>query len=135
MPKRTLTCAAACAAALLSAPLFSEEMDKAAYEQTRTRIQAEYKADSQRCVEYKENMREVCRAEARGKRKVGLAEADAAYRNTESARVALRQARVEADLEVARQRCGELTGQRRSACVMEAQAAQAQNKAGRKNTG
>jgi len=130
-----LRAALACGAFTLSGQLPAQALDKAGYEQVRSRANADYKADLQRCREYRDNMRDVCRAEAKGKRQVALAEAAAAWRNTDEARAALRQARIEADYEIARQRCGELHGQRRSACMMEAQAAETQSKAGQKNAG
>jgi hypothetical protein len=129
--RATLTC---CALAV-AGQAYAQQLDKAGYEQARSRAHADYKMDLERCREYRDNMRDVCRAEAKGKRQVALAEAAAAYRNTDQARTALREARIEADYQIARQKCGELRGQRRSACVMEAQAAETQSKAGRKNAG
>ncbi len=45
------------------------------YEAAKDRIKAEYKADSKNCSSLAGNAKDICKAEAKGKRKVAKAEA------------------------------------------------------------
>jgi len=125
-----LAAAGLCAAQAQAAPLTKDQ-----YKAEQERISADYKADKQRCESLKGNAQDVCELEAKGKEKVAKAQAEADYKNTEGARRDARKAKVEAEYAVAKERCDDLSGERKSACVKEAQATQAKGMADLKNAG
>ena len=106
--------------------------DKAARDQAIKAADAAYKADKEACNSLSGNAKDVCMEEAKGKEKVAKAEAKAAYDGTPKAREDARLARAEATYEVAKEKCDERAGDSKTACVREAQAALARDKANAK---
>lgn len=99
-------------------PLLSRE----AYDTERDRIDATFEAETDRCGGLGGNARNVCRAQAGAQRKVARAELDARLKNTDRATYQARQARIESEYEVARQKCGDHSGNSRDSCLREAKA-------------
>jgi hypothetical protein len=66
---------------------------------------AQYAADKEACKSMTGNAKDVCMQEAKGKEKVGKAEADAAYKGPPKAREAARVAHADADYNVAKEKC------------------------------
>jgi hypothetical protein len=62
-------------------------------------------------------------AEAKGNQKVAKAELDARDKNTNKARQEAREARAEADYQVAKEKCDDKGGNEKNVCVKEAKAA------------
>jgi hypothetical protein len=62
-------------------------------------------------------------AEAKGNQKVAKAELDARDRNTNKARQEAREARAEADYQVAKEKCDDKGGNEKNVCLKEAKAA------------
>jgi hypothetical protein len=75
------------------------------------------------------NSKDVCEEEAKGKRDVALADAEAAYKGTPSARYDARVARVESQYKVAKEKCDDLSGNAKDVCVKQAKAAEVKGKA------
>jgi hypothetical protein len=69
------------------------------------------------------NRKDVCEAQAKGKEKVAKAELEANYKNTDKARYDARVAKADADYDVAKEKCDDLSGNRKDVCVKEAKAA------------
>src|SRR5215470_17362765 len=103
----------------------------AGYVAEHERIDAEYGVAKERCDRYAGNANEVCVAEARATRRIAKAEAEARYKATPKAWY---DARAEAEFEIARERCGEHTGNAKDVCLTEARAAEARAKAAAKLT-
>ena len=75
------------------------------------------------------NAKDICQAEAKGKQKIAKAELDARYKGTAKAREDARVARADAQYEVAKEKCDDLSGNAKDVCVKEAKAAQTRAKA------
>ena len=113
------------------APAFADLMSKAEYKAEKDRIQATHRVDLQACEAMKDNAKDVCREEVKGKEKVALAELE--YKN--SARSSdlkkVAKAKAEAAYEVAKERCDDQTGAAKNACQATAKAEFEQAKVGR----
>ncbi len=91
--------------------------------------ESQYKMDKAACDGMSGNAKDVCVEEAKGKEKVAKAEADAAFQNTPKARENAREARADANYEVAKEKCDDLAGNAKDVCVKEAKAAYVKAKA------
>jgi len=97
-------------------------ISKDAYDTAVKNAEAQYKVDKDACSTRSSNANDVCVAEANGKEKVAKADAEAAYKNTPKAREDMRDARAEANYNVAKQKCDALAGNPKDVCVKEADA-------------
>jgi hypothetical protein len=93
-----------------------------AYKAEKDRIDAAYKADAAACKPLSGNAQDVCEVQAKGKRDVAKAEAEAAHKGTAAARYDARKAKVEADYKLAKEKCDDLAGNNKDVCVKEAKA-------------
>ena len=109
-------------------------ISKDQYKAENARIEAAYKADKDACAGKNGNAKDVCIERAKAKEKVAKAENEAAYKDTEKARYDARIAKAEADYSVASEKCDDLSGNQKDACVKEAKAAEARAKADAKAT-
>lgn len=116
------------AAGLMSFPA-GAAMDKDAFKATRDRIEMTYRSDKAQCASLQGNARVVCEAEAKAKRKIEKAEAEADFRNTTKARTHAIVARADAEYSVAKKKCGDLSGSEKTVCVTKANAARVRAKA------
>ena len=99
------------------------------YSAAKDRIQADYKAAKAACDKMSGNAKDICVEEAKGAEKV--AEADLKFKRSGKASdaVDLANAKAEAAYEVAKERCDDLKGNDKDACVKDAKAAEARAKA------
>jgi hypothetical protein len=104
-------------------------ISKDAYNAENKRIEATYKVDKEACSSKSGNAKDVCIERAKAKEKVAKAENEAALKDTEQARIDARVAKAEADYAVASEKCDDLSGDRKDACVKEAKAVEARAKA------
>jgi uncharacterized protein with LGFP repeats len=110
-------------ATLLALPVAqAATMAKADYTADKTRISAEYKADKATCDALKDNAKDVCAEEAKGKEKVALAELEYAYTGKAKDRTKALETKVKADYAVAKEKCDDQTGNAKDVCVKEAKA-------------
>ena len=100
----------------------NKTMSRDAYKAQEDRVEAQYKADKERCSSITGNAKDVCQAEAKGKEKVAKAELEANYKNTDKARNDARVAKADADYDVAKEKCDDLSGNQKDVCVKEAKA-------------
>jgi hypothetical protein len=107
----------------------TKTMSRDAYKADKDKIEAQYKVDKERCSSLSGNAKDVCQAEAKGKEKVAKAELEANYKNTDKARIDARQAKADADYDVAKEKCDDLKGNDKDVCVKEAKAAHTKAKA------
>ena len=112
-----------------SAGAMAEAMSKNDFEAGKDKIKAEYKTAKANCSSLSGNANDVCVAEAKGKESVGMAELDASYKATPKAHYKVSVAKAEADYDVAREKCGDLSGNAKDVCVKEAKAAETAAKA------
>jgi hypothetical protein len=118
MKLRSFGILTACALACGSTLAVGNNDDKAA----RERIDGTYKADTTACAKLSGNAKDVCIAEAVGKRNVARAELDAAHHDTPRTRAKLAEEKAEATYKVAKERCDDLAGNPKDVCVADANA-------------
>jgi hypothetical protein len=104
-------------------------MSKDAYNAQKKEIKTMYDSDVSACKSMTGNGKDVCKEEAKGKRDVAMADAEAAYKGTPSARYDARVARVESQYKVAKEKCDDLNGNAKDVCVKEAKASEVKGKA------
>ena len=111
-------------AAVLSSPLAfgADNMTRDQIKSENDRISADFKAAKQACESRSGNAKDVCMAEAKGREKVAKAELDAKVKGTPKAQEALQVARAEADFDVAKEKCDDLSGNSKDTCVADARA-------------
>ena len=125
----SLLAAAGIAFAGVAGAADNKTMSRDAYKAQEDRVEAQYKADKERCSSLSGNAKDVCQAEAKGKEKVAKAQLEADYKNTDKARNEARVARADADYDVAKEKCDDLSGNQKDVCVKQAKAAHEKAKA------
>jgi len=88
------------------------------------RIEAVYKADKEACERFRDNAKDICQAEAKGRERV--ANAEVAYRESgsESDRMKVAETKANADYEVAKERCDDRPRDAQDLCKKDAKAAE-----------
>jgi osmotically-inducible protein OsmY len=129
MKKLNTTLIAAAFALAFSNGALAQTLSKAEYKADKDKIAAEYKSASSACSSKTGNARDICMVEARGKQKVATAELDARNKPGTKASKAVSTAKADADYAVAKEKCDDMTGNDKSACVKEARTAQTNAKA------
>ena len=104
-------------------------MSRDQYKADKDRIESQYKSDKDQCSSMKGNAEDICKAEAKGKEKVAKAELEANYKNTAKARSDARIAHADADYDVAKEKCDDMSGNQKDVCVKQAKAAHTKAKA------
>ena len=109
---------------------------KAAYNQSKDRAEADFKAAKARCDAITGNPKDVCVAEAKAARVRTEQEAEALYKNTLKAYTDSRMKIADANYDLDKAKCAALTGNDKDVCVKQAKAtliaAQADAKADKK---
>jgi hypothetical protein len=121
--------AGASSAQMTSPVAATPPMAKDAHDAAVRTADAQYKLDKESCASLSGNAKDICTEEAKGRDKVAKADAEAAYRNTPSARENARIARADATYNVAKEKCDDLAGNPKDVCVKEAKAALVKAKA------
>jgi hypothetical protein len=124
-----LSVAGPVAAQMYASKTVSTTMSKDSYTTAKANADSQYKADKDACSSLSGNAKDICIAEAKGKDKVALADAEAAYQNTAKHRQSARVAHVQAAYDVAIEKCDDLAGNTKDVCVKEAKAALVKGKA------
>jgi hypothetical protein len=127
-----LTIAGASTAQMTSPMHASPPLSKDAYDAAVKNADLQYKSDRDACGSLSGNAKDICVAEAKGKDSVAKADAQAAYKNTPAARQSARIALADANYNVAKEKCDDLTGNPKDVCVKEAKAALVKAKANAK---
>lgn len=127
MISRTAITLIACVLGLTAAAY--AELSKPELRAEEDRISAEYKSVLNNCARKSGNAKDICMAEARGAEKIARAKLDARDKGTPKAQAAVRIARAEAQYDVARENCDNLSGNDKDVCLKDAQAALVRAKA------
>lgn len=130
MTRKSSTLAAALLAAgfVFSSASFAQ-MSRDEYSAAKNRIEDNRKAAMEACDGLSGNKKDICEAEAKGKEKVEKAELEASYKPTAKNQQDARIAKAEADYEVAKERCDDLSGNQKDVCLKDAKAAETAAKA------
>jgi hypothetical protein len=86
------------------------------------RIEAEYKAAKERCDTMQGNAKDVCQKEAKGKEKIAKADLDAKMNPTAANQRKAKEAKAEAEYDVAKERCEDQKGNEKDVCEKDAKA-------------
>lgn len=102
-------------------PKTDKQKDQASaeYKAAKKKAEADYKAARERCEKMKGNEKDVCMKEARAARKKAEADAEA-LRDTKKAKAEAGDEKRKADYRVAREKCDQLSGNAKDACIREA---------------
>ena len=129
---RLLTTLLASAGIALASVAGAQTMTKQAYEAEVDKIDASYKAEKERCDALSGNKKDICEAEAKAKRDIAKSNAEAGYKNTDNARRDAVNKKAEAEYDVAKEKCDDLSGNAKDVCVIDAKAARERAKAAAK---
>ena len=115
----------------LAAPalVIGASMSTSDYSAAKERAAIEYQTARTQCSPLAGNARSLCLVEARAVERKAMAEAEARYHNTVSARRDATIESAEADFDVAKARCGAKAGNDREVCIKEAKAVEIRTKA------
>jgi hypothetical protein len=130
----TSAVAAACltilpAYAQMAPPVAAPDPAMAEYTAAREKLAADYKADRAACDAMKDNAKDVCIEEAKGKDKIARAELEQKLKPSDSNARRVAEAKVEVAYSIAKEKCGDQKGDAKAACVKQAKADEAKGKA------
>jgi hypothetical protein len=98
-------------------------MDKAEHAAAKDRISADYKLAKEHCDTLKDNAKDVCMKEAKGKQDIAKAELDARDKPDAKSDYKVAKARADANYEVAKEKCDDMSGNAKDVCKKDAKAA------------
>lgn len=124
-----LLAALASGAALNATAAEKTDQTRADYNAAKARADADYNASSRRCKDFSGNDRDVCMEKAKANLTKARAEAKAKFEGTGEAKLEAREDIIEAEFEVAKERCDSLAGDAKDVCVAEAKAVYAKEEA------
>lgn len=104
-------------------------MSKGELKAEKQRIERDYDTARKKCESYSGNAKDICMAEAKGRKSVAEAELDERNEPSAKARENLKLAKAEAEYDVAKEKCDDRAGDSKNVCVKEAEAAFARDKA------
>jgi hypothetical protein len=89
-------------------------------DQEEERIEQQAKADRERCNAMEGNAKDICQAEAKGKERVAKAQLDAKHDNTPRNQRKAAEAKINAEYDVAKERCDDQKGDAKDQCEKQA---------------
>ena len=124
--KTTLRAALVCSALAGGSALQAASMSNDDYKAAKDRIEAEFKDLKASCDKLKDNAKDVCQEQAKGKEKVARAELEFNRTGDEKDAAKVAMAKADAAYEVAKERCDDRKGNDKDVCVKEAKATHTQ---------
>ena len=106
----------------LSGAARADTSSKEAYDTANSEADLNFETAKQKCQSFSGNAQDICLTEAKGNHSVARAQAEANYKGTERARLKAAKSKVEAEYQVAEERCDDLSGNRKDICQQEAKA-------------
>ncbi|WP_229415791.1 BON domain-containing protein [Pseudoduganella armeniaca] len=104
---------------------FAQNMDTAGYKQAHNKAESDYKAAKKACKSLKDNAQDVCEEEAKVARAKAEREAVAQYKNTPRDLEKADRKLADAEYELAKERCDDLSGDAKDSCQNQARTAKA----------
>lgn len=105
------------------------DQSKAEHKAAKVRADADYNHSTRRCKDFSGNDRDVCMEKAKANLTKAKADAKAKFEGTGEAKLEAREDVIEAEFEVAKERCDSFAGDAKDVCVAEAKAANAKEEA------
>lgn len=87
------------------------------------KVEANAKADKKACDAMKGNVKDICKAEAKGKEKIAKAELEQRYKPSPKNEAALKSAKANTTYDVAKEKCEDQKGAAQATCKKDAKAA------------
>jgi len=119
----------AIAIAGLSFALGANAMTSAEHSKAEDILKADKKAALALCDGYQGSAKSLCKVEANGKYDIARAELDAQYKPSPKATQKVRDVKADVGYDIAKEKCGELSGNPKDVCLKDAKAAQVAAKA------
>ena len=102
---------------------------KTAYNHAKENAESSYKIANEKCNAFKDNQKDVCKAEADLAKVRAKSEAEATYKGTLSARISAREDIASAEYDLAKTKCASQTGNNKDVCIKQAKAVEVAAKA------
>jgi hypothetical protein len=119
MTIKATTAIALCAA---SAFTMAQSMTKAEHDAAEERIEMNYKNAKKACDAMKDNAKDVCQEEAKGKERVEKAELENQYKPTASNARKVQEAKADTAYDLAKEKCEDQAGDAQKVCKADAKA-------------
>lgn len=116
---KTLTAIALCAASAMAS---AQTMNKAEYDAAKDRIEMNHKNAKKSCDALKDNAKDICQEEAKGKEKVEKAELENTYKATPDNARKLEEAKADSTYDLAKEKCEDQKGDAEKVCKADAKA-------------
>jgi hypothetical protein len=100
----------------------ADTISKEAYDTANSEADVTFETAKQKCRSFSGNAQDICLAEAKGAHSVARANAEANYKGTEYWRLKAAKSKVEAEYQIAKERCDDLSGNKKDICQQEAKA-------------
>ncbi len=100
----------------------AQAMTKDEYKAAKDRIAADYKADKKACDAMKDNAKDVCEKEAKGKEKIARAELEQNYKPGDKNARKVAEAKADAAYDIASEKCEDQKGEAMITCKKDARA-------------
>jgi hypothetical protein len=127
MTTKTLTALALCAASAIAAAQTtapaSAAMTKAEYHAAKERIEMNHKNAKKTCDTLKDNAKDVCQEEAKGKERVEKAELENQYKPTPGHARKVEEVKADTAYAIAKEKCEDQSGDAEKVCKADAKAA------------
>jgi hypothetical protein len=117
---KAVTAIALCAASAFAS---AQAMNKAEYDAAKDRIEMNHKNAKKSCDTLKDNAKDVCQVEAKGKEKVEKAELENQYKATAGNARKLEEAKADTTYDLAKEKCEDQAGDAQKVCKADAKAA------------
>lgn len=111
------------AALFSSSVAFAQTVDNNAYKAAKDRAESDYKAAKDRCKELKGNAEDVCKEEAKVAQARAELDATTQHHNTAKDIEKSRRKLADAEYDLAKERCDDMSGSAKSACKNDAKSA------------
>ncbi len=95
-------------------------MTKEEHKTSEQQIEATYKADKKACDAMKDNAKDVCEKEAKGKEKIAKAELEQAYKPSDRNMRKVEEVKADVAYDVAKEKCEDLKGDAQKSCEKDA---------------
>ncbi len=116
---KTLTAITLCAASAIAS---AQAMTKAEYDAAKDRIEMNYKTAKKSCDSLKDNAKDICEVEAKGKEKVEKAELEHKYKATLGNARKLEEVKADTTYDLAKEKCEDQAGDAQKVCKADAKA-------------
>jgi hyperosmotically inducible periplasmic protein len=104
---------------------FAQNTDTAAYKNAHNKAESDYKAAKKQCKALKDNAQDICEEEAKVARAKAERDAVAQYRNTPKDLDKANRKLADAEYDLAKERCDDLSGDAKDSCQNQARSAKA----------